>query len=159
MRELELFFDWLRNKQANKKLTQTMVDGVNELLALMSIEDLKESLQKINGWDDNTANKALSFSQKGIEMLCAFEGFEPAPYLDAVKKPTIGYGTTYYVNADGTRTNVSMKDKPITEAQALAIKQNVINHDFAPAVNLMFADEIASGKIKQSQFDALTSLA
>ena len=85
MTELELFFDWLRTKQANKKLTQTMVDGVNELLALMSIEDLKESLQKINGWDDNTANKALSFSQKGIEMLCTFEGFEPAPYLDAVK--------------------------------------------------------------------------
>ena len=28
MTELELFFDWLRNKQANKKLTQTMVDGV-----------------------------------------------------------------------------------------------------------------------------------
>ena len=159
MTELELFFDWLRNKQANKKLTQTMVDGVNELLALMSIEDLKESLQKINGWDDNTVNKALSFSQKGIEMLCDFEGFEPAPYLDAVKKPTIGYGTTYYVNADGTRTNVSMKDKPITNAQALAIKQNVINHDFAPAVNLMFADEIASGKIKQNQFDALISLA
>ena len=51
MTELELF-DWLRTKQANKKLTQTMVDGVNELLALMSIEDLKESLQKINGWDD-----------------------------------------------------------------------------------------------------------
>ena len=23
--------------------------------------------------------------KKGIEMLCAFEGFEPAPYLDAVK--------------------------------------------------------------------------
>ena len=43
MTELELFFDWLRTKQSNKKLTQTMVDGVNELLALMSIEDLKES--------------------------------------------------------------------------------------------------------------------
>ena len=53
----------------------------------------------------------------------------------------------------------SLKDKPITKEQALAIKQNVINHDFAPAVNLMFADEIASGKIKQNQFDALISLA
>ena len=49
MTELELFFDWLRTKQSNKKLTQNMVDGVNELLALMSIEELKESLQKING--------------------------------------------------------------------------------------------------------------
>ncbi len=44
------FFDWLRTHQANKKLTQDMVDGANELLAVMGTDEVKNILTKINEW-------------------------------------------------------------------------------------------------------------
>ena len=158
------FFGWLRQQQADKHLSQNMVDGANELLALMTHDELKQALTKVMGLatQDNQAQPStatLQLSAKGIEQINQFEGFKSKPYLDSVGKATIGYGTTYYVNADGSRKAVTLNDTPITQEQAHAIKQAVINHDFAPAVNLMFADEIANGKISQNQFDALISLA
>lgn len=158
------FFDWLRQQQANKRLSQSIVDGVNELHALMSYDDLKQALTKIMGLNSNVSSSsshsnAMQLSAKGIQRINQFEGFKSKPYLDSVGKATIGYGTTYYINADGSRKAVTMNDSSVTQEQAHTIKQAVINHDFAPAVNLMFADEIAQGKLTQNQFDALISLA
>lgn len=156
------FFDWMRAQQHDQRLTQDMVDGANELLALMSTDELKQALQKINGWYDSQANASalpMSLSQRGVDLIAEFEGFRSAPYLDSVGVPTIGYGNTYYLNDGGSRTPVTLQDAAISKAQAHNLKQQVINADFAPAVNLMFADEIAKGAISQNQFDALVSLA
>lgn len=145
------FFNWLRTQQDNKRLSQDQVNGAKELLALTEPEALKAVLMQVNGWSDG---KQMQLSDAGMAMLNAFEGFRSAPYLDSVKKPTIGYGSTYYPD----RTPVRMSDKSVTKEEAARIKQAVLNQDFAPAVNMMFADEIESGKLTQNMFDALISL-
>ncbi len=46
------FFDWLRLNQDDLKLSQQMVDGANELIAIMGTEKTQALLSKINGWQD-----------------------------------------------------------------------------------------------------------
>lgn len=167
------FFDWLK-KQLGKKLTQTMVDGANELLTNMTPEKLKNILTKINGWTDNniatatattTHNSAVAkastsnsskmqLSIRGLNLIKGFEGFVSNPYQDSSGVWTIGYGNTYYL--DGSR--VKPTDSPLTESQASQLKMAIINKDFATAVNRLLAEEIRSGKITQNMFDALVSL-
>ena len=83
----------------------------------------------------------------GIQMIKEFEGFRSKPYLDAVGIPTIGYGATHY--ADGRK--VKMSDKPITEAEASALLQDMLKQYEKPVL-----DNVTS-KINQNQFDALVS--
>lgn len=167
------FFDWLK-KQLGKKLTQTMVDGANELLTNMTPEKLKNILTKINGWTDNniatatattTHNSAVAkastsnsskmqLSIRGLNLIKGFEGFVSNPYQDSSGVWTIGYGNTYYL--DGSR--VKPTDSPLTESQASQLKMAIINKDFATAVNRLLAEEIRSGKITQNMYDALVSL-
>lgn len=148
------FFDWMRGHQANKKLTQDMVDGAKQMIALMSIEELKEALALVNGWHDPKPYEGMTFSSAGNEKLKAYEKFVGKPYRDIAKKWTIGYGNTYYEN----RKAVSQFDAAITEKRAAELKNNVINMDFAPAVNLMFAEQIKKGEVTQNMFDALILL-
>lgn len=148
---LKAFFDWMRTQQEDGVLSQDEVNGANELLALMEPSELKRILIKVNGWSDGST---MSLSEAGMALLNEFEGFRAKPYRDSVGKPTIGWGTTYY--PDGTP--VRMSDKPVTRTEAARIKQAVLNQDFSPAVNMMFADEIERGGITQNMFDALISL-
>lgn len=147
------FFAWLREQQDNKRLTQSMVDGANELLAYIEPKELQQSIAKINNWQVN--REGMQLSKAGSDFIKSYERFMSNPYRDAVGVWTIGFGNTYYED----RRKVSGSDKPISEVRASELKQNIINMDFAPAVNLLFADEIARGQINQSQFDALLSLA
>lgn len=148
---VKAFFDWMRSQQDDGILSKTEVNGANELLALFEPAELKAILIKVNGWSDG---QEMKLSESGMALLNEFEGFRSKPYLDSVKKPTIGWGTTYY--PDGRE--VRMSDKPVTRAEAARIKQAVLNQDFSPAVNMMFADEIERGEITQNMFDALISL-
>lgn len=145
------FFDWMRSQQDDGRLSQTEVNGALELLALIEPAELKAILIKVNGWSDD---QEMQLSEAGMALLNEFEGFRSKPYRDSVGKPTIGWGTTYY--PDGTP--VRMSDKPVTRTEAARIKQAVLNQDFSPAVNMMFADEIERGEITQNMFDALISL-
>lgn len=156
MSDEKAFFDWLRDQQANKKLTQAMVDGANELLALTNPDTLKNALMKLSGQSRPHAKQGgFTLSDAGANLIKSFESYVGKPYRDAVGVWTIGYGNTYYPN----RQKVKPADKPISEPEATKLKQDIINLDFAPAVNLMFADEIADGFITQAMFDALVSLA
>ena len=148
------FFEWMRGHQSNKRLTQDMVDGAQQMIALMPIEELKESLALVNSWHDAQAIISMKLSAKGNETLKEYERFVGKPYLDIAKVWTIGYGSTYYEN----RKSVTKDDAPITEARAAELKNNIINMDFAPAVNLIFAEQIAAGKMTQNMFDALIML-
>lgn len=147
----EAFFDWMRSMQDNKRLTQEQVNGALELLALTEPDELKTVLMQVNGW---SSGDEMRLSERGMALLNEFEGFRSKPYRDSVGKPTIGWGTTYY--PDGRE--VTMNDKPVTRTEAARIKQAVLNQDFSPAVNMMFADEIESGAITQNMFDALICL-
>lgn len=153
------FFDWLRDQQKNNKLTQAMVDGANELLALTDPDTLKNALIKLGGNSPqdtpHVKQGGLALSDNGANLIKSFESYVGKPYRDAVGVWTIGYGNTYYPN----RQKVKPTDQPISESQAVKLKQDIINMDFAPAVNLMFADEIADGFVNQAMFDALVSLA
>lgn len=97
----------------------------------------------------------LKLSKRGADLMKRYEGFSSAPYIDMVGVTTIGYGNTYYPD----RRKVKMTDKHLTEPQAAQLAMDIINLDFAPAVNKIFKDEIASGKLNQNMFDALVSLA
>lgn len=143
------FFNWLRQQQADKRLTQGEVDAANALLEYFEPAELKKHLIEINRWHDG-----LKLSNKGLELIKRFEGFRSAPYRDAVGVWTIGFGNTYY--PDGRK--VSGSDKPLTIGEASQLKLDIINKDFAPAVNTLLADEIKAGKVNQNMFDALVSL-
>jgi lysozyme len=78
-----------------------------------------------------------------------FEGFSAKPYLCSAKVPTIGYGSTYYLN--GRR--VTLLDKPITELEAF---------EMFKAIADKFADKVSklvTTPVDQNQFNALVSLA
>lgn len=143
------FFEWLRQQQDDKRLTQGEVDAANALLEYFEPAKLKEHLIELNRWHDG-----LKMSNKGLELIKQFEGFRSAPYRDAVGVWTIGFGNTYY--PDGRK--VSANDKPLTIGEASQLKLDIINKDFAPAVNTLLADEIKAGKVNQNMFDALVSL-
>lgn len=65
------------------------------------------------------------------EQLCMrFEGFRAKPYLCPAGVPTIGYGSTYYL--DGRK--VTLQDPPITEPQARAMLAHELLNTYAPAV-------------------------
>lgn len=81
-----------------------------------------------------------------------FEGFSKVPYLDSVKIPTIGYGTTYYM--DGTR--VTMNDPPISEAMASNLLSQKLRLEFLPGLHRLFSN---SSKINSNQYAALLSFA
>ena len=135
-----------------------MVNGAKAMIASMGIPAVQNSLALITEWtvvEDDGKPTTMSLSPNGVKMIAQFEKFVSKPYLDMVGVWTIGYGNTYYPN----RTRVKNTDKPLTEPQAAKLKMDIINLDFAPAVNIMLAKEINKGKISQNQFDALVSLA
>lgn len=145
-------FDWVRANQADKRLTLVQVAAINNMLITMSPDFLQEQLSLLMGWD---VSSELKLSKRGINLMKRYEGFRSAPYIDMVGVSTIGYGNTYYPD----RRKVKMTDKHLTEPQAAQLAMDIINLDFAPAVNKIFKDEIASGKLNQNMFDALVSLA
>lgn len=87
-------------------------------------------------------------SQKTIDLIKSFEGLKLEAYLDSVKVPTIGYGTTKYP----TGQNVKIGDK-ITKEQA----EEYIKHDieyFAKGVKSAIDENI---HLNDNQFGALVS--
>ena len=90
----------------------------------------------------------MELSEKGINFVTKEEGVILKPYLDSVKKPTIGIGSTYW--EDGTP--VKMTDKPITRDRAIQLFKATLKR-YEAQVNKSITREI-----NQNQFDALVSL-
>jgi lysozyme len=88
----------------------------------------------------------MNISNDGINFLKRLEALRFEAYLDAVKVPTIGYGSTRYLNA----SPVNMGDK-ITEMQA----EDMLRHDLAHRV--MNLNAWLKTELTQCQFDALCS--
>ena len=148
-------FEWVRSNQPTKSLTQPQVNAVDNMLVTMSIEEVADSIAKLNGWGLSKSSKDMKLSKRGIDLMKRYEGFSSAPYVDMVGVSTIGYGNTYYPD----RRKVRLSDPHLTEEQAAKLSMDIINLDFSPAVNKIFKQEIASGKLNQNMFDALVSLA
>jgi lysozyme len=91
----------------------------------------------------------MKLNTQGYRLICMFEGFSAKPYLCSAKVPTIGYGSTYYLN--GRR--VSLLDKPITELEAFEMFKTIADK-FADKVS-----KLVTTPVDQNQFNALVSLA
>ncbi len=90
---------------------------------------------------------ARKLNKASLDLIKGFEGLRLKPYLDSVKVPTIGYGTTYY--EDGKK--VTLADAPITEARA---EQLLATHldTFAASV-----EKLVQVPLTDNQFGALCS--
>lgn len=91
----------------------------------------------------------MNTSKEGMDLITAFEGFSAKPYLDGGGVPTIGYGSTYYI--DGSK--VAIHDTPISKEQAIKLMRGTLRQ-YEEAVS-----RAVRKPIKQNQFDACVSLA
>lgn len=91
----------------------------------------------------------MKVSPNGIHLIKKHEGLRLKPYLCPAKKPTIGYGNTYY--EDGTA--VKLTDSSITIERAENLLSNIVDK-FSKQVSSSLAVEV-----NQNQFDALVSFA
>jgi len=91
----------------------------------------------------------MKLNEHGYKLITDFEGLILKPYLHQVKVPTIGYGSTYYL--DGRR--VTMLDKSITQKEAYNMFKEIADR-FAKAVSKGLKQPVT-----QNQFNALVSLA
>jgi len=89
----------------------------------------------------------MTISDQGVQFIAQFEGFRSKPYLDCVKVPTIGYGTTHYDNG----VAVTINDTPITQEQALTYLKHYIDNKVSDYLNSEFPN------LSQNQFDSLCS--
>lgn len=86
----------------------------------------------------------MKTSDKGIELIKRFEGFESKPYLCPAGKWTIGYGWTQGVTKDS---------KPITEAEATKLLADGLSSYEIGVLDCVDVD------LQQCEFDALVSFA
>lgn len=90
-----------------------------------------------------------SINQAGLNLVESFEGCILHPYLDSVKVPTIGIGTTVY--PDGKK--VTMKDPTISKDQAYAFLKSHMDKD------CVAVEQMVKVLINDNQFAALVSFA
>lgn len=91
------FFNWLKSKQSNGKLTQMQVDGMNELLAIIEPEILKDGLAKLNGWTDGVVGDEVvatskKLSKSDIIAVAKDLGVEPAAMKAVIDVEAAGNG-------------------------------------------------------------------
>ena len=94
--------------------------------------------------------KVTKTSDRGIDLLKAFEGFRSKPYQCSAKVWTIGWGSTRL--ADGTRVTQHTPEMSRDEAESLLRKQLV---SYEQAVLRL----VPCSHLTQNQFDSLVSFA
>lgn len=133
----KIIFDYLR-KLSDGVLTQAQVIATDKLLSI-DFDAVKNMLG---------IPESMSVSNKGVDLICEFEGKRLAAYDDGVGVWTIGFGTIKYPN--GVRVK---KGDTCTLDQA----KEYMRHDL-----IEFEHTVNSSvkvPLNQNQFDALVSLA
>ena len=133
----KIIFDYLR-KLSGGVLTQAQVIATDKLLSI-DFDSVKNMLG---------IPESISVSNKGVDLICEFEGKRLVAYDDGVGVWTIGFGTIKYPN--GVRVK---KGDTCTLDQA----KEYMRHDL-----IEFEHTVNSSvkvPLNQNQFDALVSLA
>ncbi len=133
----KIIFDYLR-KLSGGVLTQAQVIATDKLLSI-DFDSVKNMLG---------IPESMSVSNKGVDLICEFEGKRLVAYDDGVGVWTIGFGTIKYPN--GVRVK---KGDTCTLDQA----KEYMRHDL-----IEFEHTVNSSvkvPLNQNQFDALVSLA
>lgn len=86
----------------------------------------------------------MKISENGLNLIKQFEGFRSQCYLDAVQKPTIGYGTLI-----DTKEEQYLKTKTINESEATQL----LRYDLGKYERVV--DDLVTVDLNQNQFDAL----
>ena len=133
----KIIFDYLR-KLSGGVLTQAQVIATDKLLSI-DFDAVKNMLG---------IPESMSVSNKGVDLICEFEGKRLAAYDDGVGVWTIGFGTIKYPN--GVRVK---KGDTCTLDQATAYMRHDLI-EFEHTVN-----SSVKVPLNQNQFDALVSLA
>ena len=105
-----------------------------------------------------------------LSLIKEFEGLRLEAYKDSVGVPTIGYGSTFYL--DGTK--VKMGDKLSSEKEASELLQNLVDKKFLPVLKkiptwnqmndnqqsavLSFAYNLGANFYGSSGFNSITNL-
>ena len=97
-----------------------------------------------------------SYTENAVNIIKRFENFKSMPYQNDGDKPTIGYGTTEYVSADGkVRKPVTMKDNfEISKELADEYLRNYLNYVAMPSFN----SYLKKRNLNRNQIDALISI-
>jgi GH24 family phage-related lysozyme (muramidase) len=95
-----------------------------------------------------------SYSENLITFLKKEEGFREYPYKNPGDRPTIGYGTTFYIK-NKKLIPVTLKDPPITPQIAEKYMRDYLNLYVMPNINRYFKNV----PMTQNQIDALISVA
>lgn len=133
----KVIFDYLR-KLSGGVLTQAQVIATDKLLSI-DFDAVKNMLG---------IPESMSVSNKGVDLICEFEGKRLVAYDDGVGVWTIGFGTIKYPSGNRVK-----KGDTCTLEQA----KEYMRHDlieFEHAVN-----SSVKAPLNQNQFDALVSLA
>lgn len=133
----KIIFDYLR-KLSGGVLTQAQVIATDKLLSI-DFDAVKNMLG---------IPESMSVSNKGVDLICEFEGKRLVAYDDGVGVWTIGFGTIKYPSGNRVK-----KGDTCTLEQA----KEYMRHD------LMEFEHTVNSSVKvplnQNQFDALVSLA
>lgn len=94
-------------------------------------------------------SKIINIGSEGLKLIKFYESFSSKPYICPSGIPTIGFGTTRYFDK---KVKVTIKDKPITEAEADRLIKGDITNIYAPLVDKLCRDDLT-----QNEFDAVCS--
>ena len=133
----KIIFDYLR-KLSGGVLTQAQVIATDKLLSI-DFDAVKNMLG---------IPESMSVSNKGVDLICEFEGKRLAAYDDGVGVWTIGFGTIKYPN--GVR--VKKGDTCTLEQAKEYMRHDLIEFEYT-------VNSSVKVPLNQNQFDALVSLA
>lgn len=148
------FFDWVRENQEPKQLSQMQVDGAKKVLSVVKASELQAFVAALTGWkvDGSSVNDKADtldrvMSQKGIEHLKLSEGLRLKAYQDTGKVWTIGYGHTSAAGGMNVYAGLT-----ITHAQAEQLLKDDLARMTYPVIKRLVKVDLTQG-----QFDALCS--
>lgn len=99
-----------------------------------------------------SANSGARVPEQALDLIKKYEGYRSGPYICPAGVPTIGYGSTYYPNGQ----KVTLKDPPISEADASRMLRGTVDNDFVSVLErtIPYWSEMSDG-----QHSALISFA
>ena len=82
--------------------------------------------------------------QQALDLIKKYEGFRSGPYICPAGVPTIGYGNTYYPSGQ----RVTLKDPPITQADAEDMLRKTVDKDFVSVLEkkIPYWSEMSDGQ-------------
>lgn len=95
----------------------------------------------------------MTITQEGLDLIKSFEGLKLDAYLDSVRIPTIGYGTTLYPPSHLNGRTVKLGDK-ISKEQA----ESFLKYDVEQK-SKRIRPLITTNLLNDNQFSALVSFA